>query len=264
MLLAILTDFGLEDTYAAVMKGVMLKTNPQLRFVDITHSIPQGDIKKAAFRLYTAYKYFPANTIFLVVIDPGVGTNRLPIIVKTNDYYFVGPDNGVFSWIYNSEKCRVYKIKIGVPNGYRQRAFYKIKSIPGGISDTFHGRDVFAPVAAKLSKGINIAQLGEELKKWVSFKIPVPKISKETIEGEIIDVDSFGNLITNVESTKLSGKVKVTIKGLTIIGLKKSYTGVSPIAIKGSAGFLEISIPNGNCAKKLKVHIGTKICINLH
>ncbi|MFA5032046.1 MAG: SAM-dependent chlorinase/fluorinase [bacterium] len=248
MIIAILTDFGIEDTYSALMKGVMLKTNPELRFVDITHSIPQGDIKKAAFRLFTAYKYFPVNTIFLVVVDPGVGTNRMPIIVKTNDYYFVGPDNGVFSWVYTCERCRVYKIK----------------SISKDISNTFHGRDVFAPVATKLSKGIKITQLGEELKKWTSFKIPAPQTNKNTIEGEIIDVDSFGNLITNVESTKLSEKVKVMIKGLTITGLKKSYTGVSPIAIKGSADFLEISLPNGNCAKKIKANIGTKICINLH
>ncbi|MDD5530811.1 MAG: SAM-dependent chlorinase/fluorinase [bacterium] len=264
MVIAILTDFGLEDAYVGIMKGVMLKTSPKLQFVDITHSIPQGDIKKAAFRLFTAYKYFPANTIFLVIVDPGVGTNRLPIIVKTNDYYFVGPDNGVFSWIYAYEKCKVHKIKIGIPNGYRQRASYKIKSIPKNISNTFHGRDVFAPIASELSKGIKITQLGEELNKWVSFKINLPQTSKNTIEGEIIDIDGFGNLITNVESAKLSGKVKVMIKGHTIIGLEKSYTGISPIAIKGSTGFLEISLPNSNCAKKLNARVGTKICINLH
>ncbi|MDD2889163.1 MAG: SAM-dependent chlorinase/fluorinase [bacterium] len=248
MTIAILTDFGLEDTYTAIMKGVMLKINPELRFVDITHSIPQGDIKKAAFRLFTAYKYFPANTIFLVVVDPGVGTKRLPIIIKTNDYYFVGPDNGIFSWIYTYERCKVYSIK----------------PIPKNISNTFHGKDIFAPVAAKLSKGIKITQLGEELKQWTFFKIPAPQKSKDTIEGEIIDIDGFGNLITNIESAKLSKKVKITIKGLTIIGIEKSYTGVYPIAIKGSAGFLEISLPNGNCAKKLKARIGTKICIHLH
>lgn len=252
MAIAILTDFGLEDAYTGIMKGVMLKINPGLQFVDISNSIPQGNIKKAAFKLFTAYKYFPDHTIFLVVVDPGVGTNRFPIIVKTKNYYFVGPDNGVFSWIHTYEKCKVYKIT----------------SVSKNTSNTFHGRDIFAPAAAMLSKGIKITDIGKELTKYISFKIPTPKISKNSIQGEIIDIDGFGNLITNIKSDELSNDIQTRINNYTIFGLKKSYLSInnlsqdnSPISIPGSAGFLEISLPNGNCSKKLGVRVGTHIYI---
>lgn len=245
MTIAILTDFGNEDNFVGAMKGVILKINPESQFVDITHSITPGDIKTSSFRLFTAYKYFPESTVFLVVVDPGVGSSRLPIIVKTKDYYFVAPDNGVFSWIYENEKCKVYKIK----------------SIPKNASTTFHGRDIFAPVAGKLSTGIKIEKLGTPLKKWVKFNLPVARVKKNIIYGEVIDIDKFGNLITNITLSELSGKrsFEIKINKHTIIGLKECYKGSKPIAIWGSAGFLEISLPNGNCAKKLGAKIGTKV-----
>lgn len=256
MVVAILTDFGNEDNFVGVMKGVMLKINPRVQFVDITNLIPPGDIKKAGFRLFTAYRtcltavrYFPKSTIFLVVIDPGVGSSRLPIIVKTKDYYFVGPDNGVFSWIYENEQCEVYKIT----------------SIPKNASNTFHGRDIFAPIAAKLSTGIKIEKLGSPLNKWVKFNIPAARLEKNKIYGEVIDIDKFGNLITDITSKELSGRKKVEIKinKHIITELKTSYKGTRPIAIFGSSGFLELSLPNGNCAKKLGAKIGTRVTANI-
>lgn len=243
MTITILTDFGIEDNYVGIIKGVMLKINPELQLVDITHSIQPGDIKTAAFRLFTAYRHFPKSTIFLVVVDPGVGSSRFPIIVKTKDYYFLGPDNGVFSWIYENEKCKVYKIS----------------SVPKNASNTFHGRDIFAPIAAKLSKGIKIEKLGAPLNKWVRFNIPVAKSEKNKIYGEVVDVDRFGNLITNF---KLKTIRKLEINKHIITELKTSYKGTKPIAIFGSSGFLEISLPNGNCAKQLNAKIGTKITAN--
>lgn len=244
MSIAIITDFGTEDNYTGIMKGVMLKINPKLQFVDITHSSPPGNIKVAAFRLFTAYKHFPKSTIFLAVVDPGVGSSRLPIIVKTKDYCFVGPDNGVFSWIYENEKCKVYKTPI-----------------PKNVSNTFHGRDIFAPAAAKLSKGVKIEKLGAPINKWVKFNIPVAKIEKGKIYGEVIDIDRFGNLITNLTSKELKGtrKTEIKINKHTIIGLEECYKGTRPIAIFGSSGFLEISLPNGNCAKKLGIKVGEKV-----
>ncbi|MDI6839692.1 MAG: SAM-dependent chlorinase/fluorinase [bacterium] len=258
-IVTILTDFGLSDSYVGVMKGVMLKINPELKFVDITHSIPQGNIKKAAFQLFTAYKYFPKSTIHLVVVDPGVGTKRNPIIVETNDYHFVGPDNGVFSWIYENEDFKVYKIM-------------EISSL---ISNTFHGRDVFAPIAAKLSLRIKPSELGNLLNQWVKFKPPKPIIKSNTIRGEVLDIDGFGNIITNVPKSVFEAiaktNFKIKIKNCVIKEIKTSYMqnhrfctpklGKSPIAIFGSAGFLEISLPSGNCAKLLNSKAGTKISI---
>jgi hypothetical protein len=263
-IITLLTDFGLADPYVGVMKGVMIRLNPDLVFIDITHTIEPGDISRAGFRLFTAYKYFPSSTIHLVVVDPGVGSSRNPIIVETKDYYFVGPDNGVFSWIYAKEKIKVYKINLNLIN-------------PKKLSHTFHGRDVFAPISAELSLGTPAYELGEEINKWVKFEIPIPKITKNKIIGEVIDIDRFGSLITNISKTELytiiSGKQKfeLKIKGerkeITICELKTCYEGKSPvlmstpIAILGSAGFLEIALPNGNCAELLEAKIGTLLSI---
>jgi len=304
-IITLLTDFGLSDSYVGAMKGVMLLANPKLKFVDITHEIPQGKIKLAAFRLFTAYQYFPKQTIHLVVVDPGVGTKRNPIIVETPDYYFVGPDNGVFSWIYAQEKFKVYKIDIN-----RQTAVGRRWT----ISNTFHGRDIFAPTAASLSLGIKPATLGSPLSKWSAFKLPTPVFvgnrhvpaesrrerdkpqssSRGTcspmrvgthhdvfLQGEVIDIDRFGNLITNISKSlfhkeknrvhKKEGKFEPSLEPLghfeikignhIIRELKTSYEGTSPIAIFGSSGFLEISLPNGNCADFLHSKPETKITI---
>lgn len=252
-IITLLTDFGLADPYVGVMKGVMLGINPNLTFVDITHSIPSGDVKRGAFRLFTAYKYFPNSTIHLTVIDPGVGTKRKPIIVETNNYYFVGPDNGVFSWIYAKEKFKVHKIDIN--RDWR-------------VSNTFHGRDIFAPIAAKLSLGVKIEELGPCINTWVEFKIPTPVMVGRSIHGEVIDIDQFGNLITTISTTDFhnlihSGtKFEIKIKGYIIHELKTCYEGETPIAIFGSSDLLEISLPNGNCSSFLDAKIGTKVVIN--
>ena len=132
-IIALLTDFGLKDPYVAEMKAKMLTINPNLNFVDITHEVNFADIRQAGFKLFKSYRYFPDGTIFLVVVDPGVGTSRKPIIVSTKKYYFVGPDNGVFSYIYENEEHTVYEIKVNDKN----------------VSYTFHGRDIFAPTSAR-------------------------------------------------------------------------------------------------------------------
>ena len=283
-IITLLTDFGLSDSYVGVMKGVMLRINPDLKFVDITHKIPQGDIKRTAFRLFTAYKYFPKQTIHLVVVDPGVGsprpsprsgTKRHPIIVETPNYYFVGPDNGIFSWIYSKKKFKVYKININ-----------QLTAVNGQqtVSNTFHGRDIFAPTSALLSSGIKPATLGKQLSKWVAFKLPIPAMvgnsvsQRSSLQGEIIDIDRFGNLITNISKSdfpfhKKEGRFESSLKPLeyfkikignyVIHELKTSYEGTSPIAIFGSSGFLEMSLPNGNCADFLHAKPETKITIKI-
>lgn len=269
MIITILTDFGMADSWVSVMKGVMCGLNPEAKFIDIAHSIPQGDIKKAAFQLFTAYKYFPKKTIHLVVVDPGVGGDRKPIIVETNDYYFVGPDNGVFSWIYGQDKFKVYKINVShLPR------FHTERGLPL-ISDTFHGRDIFAPVAAKLSLGIKPKELGDSLHQWVSFKLPEPVIigdkpKVEGLTGEVIDVDRFGNLITNIsragfESLVAQKSFEIRLKDRIINKISTSYQSTThePIAIFGSSNFLEISLPAGNCAHLLNLSRGSKLYIKL-
>ncbi len=257
-IITLLTDFGLLDSYVSIMKGVMLQINSDIKFVDITHEIPQGKIKLAAFRLFTAYKYFPKQTIHLVVVDPSVGSEINPIIVETPDYYFVGPDNGIFSWIYANKKFKVYKIDINKLN---------TDSKQQTISNTFHGRDIFAPIAAQLSLGIKPSALGKQLIKWVSFEIPtstsqLTSYNSQVIRGEVIDIDKFGNLITNISKSDFpSYEFKIKIGNHTIQKLKTSYEGTSPIAIFGSSGFLEISLPNGNCANFLSAKQETKITI---
>ena len=268
-IITLLTDFGLSDSYVGVMKGVMLQINPDLKFVDITHKIPQGDIKRTAFRLFTVYQHFPKETIHLVVVDPGVGTKRNPIIVKTPDYYFVGPDNGIFSWIYTKEKSKVYKIDINQLIANNK---------PWSISNTFHGRDIFAPTAAHLSLGTKPATLGKQLSEWIVFNPPTPATTGNSLQGEVIDIDRFGNLITNISKSdfpfhKKEGRFKQEIEPLeyfeikignyVIRELKTSYEGISPIAIFGSSGLLEISLPNGNCADFLHAKPETKITIRI-
>jgi S-adenosylmethionine hydrolase len=267
--ITLLTDFGTADSYVGVMKGVMIGIDPNAGFIDISHSIPPGDIKKAAFRLFTAHKYFPASTIHLVVVDPGVGTERKPIIVRTKAFCFVGPDNGVFSWIYRREEFTVYEI---------------IREKNRSISNTFHGRDVFAPAAAKLSAGAKPEELGVRMNTWITFQIPVPKPIENGLKAEIIDIDRFGNLITSVSGSDFKALIaaeqeipsgnsicktrealtpgsEVRIKGHVIRDLKTSYQGKDPIAILGSSDFLEISLPNGNCAEYLDVGVGTELTV---
>lgn len=327
-IISLLTDFGLSDPYVGVMKGVMLGINPRLKFIDITHSIPQGDIKRAAFRLFTAYRYFPKNTIHLVVVDPGVGTKRKSIIVKTyppqadgglrgdesshKKYYFVGPDNGVFSWIYTQEEFKIYRINSRSPDLSRRRSERGIKirnqEVAPAISHTFHGRDIFAPTAAHLSLGRKPSELGKLINHWVAFKPPTPIIvgtspKVGSLQGEIIDIDQFGNIITNISKFDFQSlffqptllpapkigmeeekahnfltsqgsrgfrgegnfpsslRFEIKIKGRVIHELKTCYEGDKLIAVFGSAGFLEISLPNANCAAFLHAKIGTKVTV---
>ncbi|MEO0226149.1 MAG: SAM-dependent chlorinase/fluorinase, partial [candidate division WOR-3 bacterium] len=169
IIITLLTDFGQKDWFVAAMKGEILKINPQVRIIDITHEIQPHNIKSAAFVLWSVYKNFPKQTIHTVVVDPGVGTDRRPIVVKTDDYYFVGPDNGVFSYIFHNEHYYAYQIKI------RKR-----------LSKTFHGRDLFAPVAALISKRIKISRIAQPLSKPKSFSFPQPKITRTGIRGEVL------------------------------------------------------------------------------
>lgn len=243
-IITLITDFGNGDEYVGAMKGVMLSINPDLRFVDITHSIPPRDIKKAAFILYKAYRHFPGGTVHLIVVDPGVGGGRNPIVVETDKYLFVAPDNGVLSLVL-ADGFKVYKITCKKPK-----------------YTTFHGRDVFAPVAAKLASGTPIISLSKPISSIAGHLFSPPQKVTDGILGEVVDVDHFGNVITNIPRSSVKpDRFIVEIKERTIDRISETYEGKEPIAIWGSSDFLELSVPNGSLAETFNVHRGDKVII---
>ena len=255
------TDFGFNDHFAGVMKGVILSINPEAKLVDITHNIAPFQIKEAAFLLNNFFSYFPPKTIHLIVADPGVGTKRRAIIVKTRDYLFVAPDNGVLSYIYKNEKdFKVYEIT-------RDKYFLK------PVSQTFHGRDIFAPVAAHLSRGVSPDKFGKIIKEFEHFPVSEAVFEKNHIKGEILCCDRFGNLITNITKKNFEKALalpnckifKIGTKSFRIDNLSSSYSAGKPdtlSAIWGSHGYLEIFLKNGNAHSKFGIKPGLKIMIS--
>ncbi|MFH1339524.1 MAG: SAM-dependent chlorinase/fluorinase [Candidatus Omnitrophota bacterium] len=250
MIITLLTDFGLCDNFAGVIKGVILGINAKADIVDISHSVKPGDIFQGAFLLESSYKYFPAGTIHLVIVDPGVGSKRHAIIAKTGRYYFVGPDNGVLSLALKAEGKAADIVSIT-----NQEFFLK------PVSSTFHGRDIFAPAAAYLSRGISITEFGTLQKSYKSLKFNRPRIislpagkGKKILQGRIVYIDRFGNLITDIREELFrkfvgKGKFRIYFKNKVIDRVSKSYADAKkdkPLAIFGSFANLEISVSRGS------------------
>ncbi len=257
-IITLLTDFGTKDHYVASMKGVILNINPQCLLIDIAHQVNPHDIEEGAFILASTYSYFPKGTIHLSVVDPGVGGIRKPILLVTKDYFFVGPDNGLFTLVARREKVKQVVV------------LTKKKYFLSKVSSTFHGRDIFAPVAAHLSLGIKPNAFGYETNslKEIGFQKPVVKEGK--LLGEILHIDAFGNLISNIDERKLFRFIQsrpfVIRAGRKVIsGLKTGYLEGKkgePIALLGSGGFLEVSVREGNAQKTLKLKRGDPIQIS--
>ena len=258
-IITLLTDFGLKDPYLASMKGVILKINPQCMLIDVTHQVNPHDVEEGAFILANAYSTFPKGTIHLAVVDPGVGGPRKPILLVTENYFFIGPDNGLFTFALQQEK-----VKQGV-------ALTRPKFFLPQVSRIFHGRDIFAPVAAHLSLGIRPKAFGENIDSWVELPFQKPRMKEGKLLGEIIHVDTFGNLVSNVDQGRFFQFSKdrsfvIRVGRRTIRGLKKGYSEGKknePIALFGSGGFLEISIREGNAQKSLMVKRRDPIQIDL-
>jgi hypothetical protein len=248
-LVVILTDFGNRDPFVGVMKGVMLSLNSRIKFVDLTNEVTPFNIREAALILKTSYSYFPKGSIFLAVVDPGVGSERRALIVKSVERYFVGPDNGIFTPFFKGE--------------------WEAYSMPvkGGVSSTFHGRDIFAPAAAMLTLGKHPSELGDRISDPVTLYWPEPVIEGKIIRGEVLYIDRFGNLITNIEGELLNAGVDlVEIGGFKIVGLKTHYFEAERgelLALIGSSNYLEISVREGNAKGILKVNIGTPVKVIL-
>jgi hypothetical protein len=254
--IALLTDFGLRDHYVGVMKGVILSVNPYARIIDISHEIGSQDILDAYFLLSNTYKYFPKGTIFAAVVDPGVGGDRAIIAVQTDRFVFLAPDNGLLGFL--EKEGRIERaVRVQEPRYFLQP-----------VSNTFHGRDIFAPVAGHLSLGIEIAHLGPDVERIQKIQAPSPKVTKEgVIVGEVVSVDRFGNLVTNIPGDRLTGAdhVEVRIGKTTIHDLSKSYAFARKgqlLAVVGSTGNLEISVNRGSAQKKTGAKLGDGVRVH--
>ncbi len=262
--IAMLTDFGLDDNYVGIMKGTILTINPNVEIIDVTHSISPGNIKQGAFVLMTTINYFPENTIFLIVVDPGVGSNRDALCAKVGRYYFVAPDNGILTYVIQNQK------------NYRIFNFTNEKYQLENPSRTFHGRDIFAPLAAYIAMGVELSEFGEEKKDTRIVKIPSLKCyfdSFGNLIGEVVHIDRFGNIITSLSARSLGInmhnilkqdlKWKFEIGHTTVKNISMTYSDVGVgdfLAYIGSSNFLEIGIRNGNAADKIGSYIGQLIC----
>jgi S-adenosylmethionine hydrolase len=253
MIIALLTDFGVRDYFVGAMKGAILSVNADAKIVDITHEIPPQDVKTAAFTLQACYADFPEKTIFVAIVDPGVGSNRKAILVETEKYFFIAPDNGLLSFIFD-ERSSVFELT-------NERFFRQT------ISRTFHGRDVFAPVAAHLSNGVAPNEFGEKIKEFIRFETPAPrKVYVDKIEAEIIHVDRFGNLITNLKAEDLPENFSLEIGGKTIDRRRNFYAEAERdelFMIWGSAGFLEVASAQNSASKLLNAENGAKVLISI-
>ena len=253
------TDFGLEDHFTGVMKGVILSIAPNAEIVDITHQIKPYEITEGAFVMGQHYKWFPKKTIHVAVVDPGVGSLRRPILVEGGGYNFVGPDNGIFSMVMASETCRVREIT-------NSRYFRK------PVSQTFHGRDVFAPVAAHLAKGLLPSKLGKRVNDALRLSLnEVQRTGKRSWGGAILRIDRFGNIITNFHHGQFPGlglehpfELGVGFEKVSqyVTSYSQAADGV-PFVIFGSSGFLEVGLNQDNAAKKLGVGVGAPVELTL-
>ena len=260
-IVALLTDFGSRDPFVAVMKGVMLGINPDLQFIDISHEIAPQRIREAALALSAAFPYFPPRTIFLVVVDPGVGGGRRPIIVETAEHLFVAPDNGVLGSVLSQTAVR-HVIHATEATFFRP-----------SISRTFHGRDVFAPLAAWLSCGVTAPDLGVPIQDYVRLEISQPRqLSENVLQGEVIYRDRFGNLITNIAESDMTGlwgaadwgRIQTQVEGSVIDGLDAYYAQRAPDtlgSIINSWGLCEIFVNGGSAAQQTGAVEGSHVRI---
>ncbi len=274
-IIALLTDFGLADAYVGIMKGVVLSICPTARLVDLTHDVQPQSVRQAAYVLLTAYRYFPPETVFLVVVDPGVGTARAPIAVETAHGRFVAPDNGVLSYVLQETPPRQVVTLL-------ERKFH----LPE-VSQTFHGRDIFSPVVAHLARGTPLTAFGPPRENLVTLPPPRLSVSAAEIVGEVLHIDRFGNLISSIgrlsweddERLQFSPRfgAQISFPGALVAAACRVQIGNQPVgpirrtygavpagevtALIGSAGQLEIGVNQGNAAQAMQATIGDPVML---
>jgi hypothetical protein len=257
-IVTLLSDFGLRDYYVAAIKGVMLGINPELRFIDISHMIPPQDVHSGAFTLGQAYSYFPLGTVHLAVVDPGVGTERKALVAAAGGQFFVGPDNGIFTYVLQkAEGSEVFEV---TGDHYFRKP----------VSSTFQARDIFAPVAAWISRDIPLRQFGPELPNPVRLKLPgVVKVREGLIQGAVLAADHFGNLVTNlrpedVPAYETPGRrsCRILVAQREIDIFRRTFGEGNPgeiLVVPGSTGYLEIVVCGGSAARQLNVGPGAPV-----
>lgn len=278
-IITLTTDFGTSDIYVGVMKGVILNINPNVQIIDITHAVSPQNIHEAAFTINSAYRFFPKGTIHVVIIDPGVGSDRQAMVCKTDHGFFVCPNNGVLSYLLQHIESEETETPEAV-------AIENPTYILPRVCNTFHGRDIFAPVAAHLSLGVSLTDVGTPIQNLIRFPFPAVHTTRDTLTGQIISVDSFGNLITNItenvladfllasESNKdtvkefdkkfVSAQFEIIVGNTTLNKLNSAYAesdSGKPLAIIGSFGLLEIAINLGNAEAQLGLKSGDKVIV---
>jgi S-adenosylmethionine hydrolase len=251
-IITLTSDFGLADGYVASMKAVVLARCPNARIVDVTHEIPPGDVMRGALILEATAPHFPAGSVHLAVVDPGVGSGRKGIAASSGGHYFVGPDNGLFTPFLDAPDAAVYALPEPGP----------------GASATFHGRDVFAPAAARLAGGADMASLGEPLEDPIRLDWPTAEVTGDEIRGEVIYVDRFGNCVTSIKGGDLETNISYTVKaGKRDIGRPREYYAEVPpgeaLALINSMGRLEIAVNGGSAAEARGLRLGDVITVLL-
>ena len=254
------TDFGSSDHFVGTMKGVVYNINPAARIVDISHEVQSFDVLDGALTLAQAYSYFPGDTIHVVVVDPGVGSERRPILARSENYFFIAPDNGVLSLALEREK------RVSVRHISSEHYFLR------PVSQTFHGRDIFAAVAGWLSKDVEFSKFGDEISDYVRFRIPAPKtLEPGRTQGMILKIDKFGNLVTNITPQDIPAlfdaqppELKILVGKHEITSMRRFYAEGTPgevFGILGSMGFLEISTNRGSAASTLQASKGAELIV---
>ncbi len=249
------TDFDTTDAFVGSMKGVIMSRCPEAQVVDIAHRVPAHDIRAGALRLASAARFFPAGTVHVAVVDPGVGGPRRSIAIEALGQRFVGPDNGVLSLAAPRGASGWMAVEL------TNRAYW----LPD-VSNTFHGRDVFAPVAAYLACGGELRELGEVADSIHQLRLPVPDLRGDHVVGAVIDVDRFGNLITNIRPRQLGGRsvARVDVGGASVDGLSSAYEPTQPlVALEDSDGWIEVAAPGGSAAAGLGVGVDDRVDVYL-
>ena len=259
-IITLTTDFGLQDYYVSAMKAVMLGISPSSRFIDISHDVPPHDVMAAAWILNNSAFLFPERTVHLTVVDPGVGTTRRPVALKVNNQFFVGPDNGLFTLVTQDYDYEAVELT--------NKDYWATTR----TSSTFHGRDIFAPVAAHLAEDGDLHKLGEPIDELYKYKWAIPVADRDGVQGWIIHIDHYGNLITNIGEQLIKdhigdGNYNIYVGNTKIREIVDTFASVSqgePAAYIGSSGMLEIAINKGNAKQMLDIEKGSPINIVLN
>jgi S-adenosylmethionine hydrolase len=252
-IVALLTDYGLQDAYVGLLKGAILSVNPLARIVDLTHEVPPHDVREGSRFLAAALPCFPDGTIFVAVVDPGVGTERAIVGIETDRHIVLAPDNGLAGFL--------------APRARRIVRIRESKYFRKPVSRTFHGRDIFAPVAGHLSRGVDLAKFGPAVKHIAAFDDAAPSVAADgALRGEIVSIDRFGNLITNIPGDLMpdARRVRITVGRRVVRSLSQSYADVrkgSLLALIGSTGHLEISVNQGSARTASGVRKGDRVLV---